>query len=140
MRARVLDERLERIPLLARLVEIEVRKRDRAGLRTLVQDIARKADCRSNAKGGTCVWLNGVWSGHLDSLFFYEDSAGKLERARRLLEQNDCASALAVLREAELREGPHRLILERLEKAQVCLGDNAQAQNTRTLIEQLRAL
>lgn|GEM_PF-1121047 len=124
LRARIVKDRPDDFDLITKLLAVEVRKKDRPSLLRQVVLVRDANHCLSERPGSICGSLEKLWEESLSTLLFFEESAAKFEKVRRLLETRDCASALPVLKEVAAREDPLlRTYLERLVQVQECLGD-----------------
>ncbi len=140
LQEKALVERPWDLELSLRFSAYHLKNRDRNSLVDLFTRLQTALACalRSPPKRAACEALARSWNGNLDSVLFYEDSAQKLEQARRLVEAKDCPAALAVLKEVESREGPAKGVLAGTEKAYKCLGDVAGEARTAEKLKQIR--
>lgn len=139
LRIRILKERPEDLTLLNKLLEVEVRRKDRLALVKQMTTLRDANHCLTEDPATVCASLAKLWDSSLSQILFYEESAGKLEKVRRAIEVRDCASALPVLKEIIAREGPQlRPYLERLAETQACLGDGLGKAATDERLKELR--
>ena len=91
------------------------------------------------SKTNFCKVLREIWTQNLSQLLFFEQSAPKLEQARRLIDSRECANSLGVLNEVELSEGAVLSLLELKAKALECLADKAKLEALVASLEKLRS-
>ena len=127
---RILSRRPSDWSLLTLVFEAEVARKDRASLRARYVQIWNRNDCPQSKNfmvlqlaPALCQNLWKLWSESLESIFFYEESAVKMQKARAFLDKQNCSEALSVLKEVESREAPFRSLLEEELRAAVCLMD-----------------
>ncbi len=109
--------------VIQQVFDHQVRSRSRTRLLAMVRLLAGANKCQDRQASKLCAELERRWTGYLADLLFFEDSAPKIERSRRLLEAKDCAGAATVLKGVESREGLVLSVEHGLRKALVCLGD-----------------
>ena len=137
---RILAEKSNDMDVLSKIIERNLKNHDRAQLEQIVRQVAASNGCFQNQLDSIplCQQLEKIWVNNLDSIFFFEESAGKFEKARRLLDSKDCAAALPVLKEVEGREGLPKPLLEMLVRVHSCLSDVEGLDAARSRLEQLR--
>lgn len=125
--------------ILERIASYYLKNRDRPALNSFFEEVSKHHGCRLRTRdAAVCADMKALWVGNLDSVYFYEDSASKAERLRRLLLGKDCSGAQAVLRELETREGPLMPLLEAELRVAECLADIATQDRLRVRLEELR--
>jgi hypothetical protein len=127
---KVLTERPTETLLVEKILDFHLRRKDREALRAVVQRLSQELRCgrRVPARLGAreaCERISRLWTDNLDSVLFYEESAQKLERSRRLVLDKDCSSALGILEELKVKENSARPVLRWMSEAYACLGDAA---------------
>lgn len=131
-------------PLVQRVLEVEVKKKNRPALWNLMQKLLSLNSCpaaRSTNKGKEiCRRLRTLWAESLMDLFFFEASAGRLQNARRLVREKNCAEALTTLRELESREGLLQSLSEVYVDTHKCLGDTEAAAKVASRAERWKQL
>ena len=124
---RVLAEAPADSALIQRLLEIEIKKKDRAALIALMKKLLEANACppaRTTAKlREPCRRLMHLWTESLSRSYFFESSAVKLQQAWRLIRERNCNESFSILRELESREGLLQPISEAYVEAYKCLGD-----------------
>ena len=107
-RSREMNRESDQLLLIGRVLDERIANKDRKGLLTSFTSVVDSAKCRAKSSGEKsrlCAELKRLWVGNLDSLSFFEDSAAKLEKARRAVEARDCSLAQSVTNEIEIKEG-----------------------------------
>lgn len=140
LQTKALAERPWDSDLALRLASYHLKTRDRAALIDFMASLQMALGCSARApvRKNVCETFARSWNGNLDSVLFFEDSAQKLEQARRLLEAKDCPAALGVLKEVESREGSTKGVLLAMEKTYKCLGDAGGQSRTVEKLKQIR--
>jgi hypothetical protein len=119
---RIVQDHADEASLLSKVIEWHIRRRDRPGLQALFEGLATRNRCNSLKAAKSCLQFRKLWQNNLDSLIFYETTAGQLEKLRRMIAAQDCAPALPVLKGIIAKEGAFRPALELAEKAYRCAG------------------
>jgi hypothetical protein len=130
LRTKALEKQSANLLVMKKALDSLILLKDRSLVNENFIAIAQRNSCIPNPSSPAapsspmCRELKNLWVGNLDSLFFFEESAGKLEKARRFLESKECDKALSLLKEVELREGSFVSQAELSRRAFECLGDD----------------
>ena len=136
-RKRIIDEMPADSELIVELTEQAVRRKDRQDLQSLYESLSMFCESRG-LRVKSCPLYAQMWQSSLDSVLFFEDSAGKIESSRRLLGSGDCAKALLVLKEVLAREGNVRTVLERMVEGFGCMKDEAGQKTVQDSLKSMR--
>jgi hypothetical protein len=137
--SQIMKSGLKDIAIFAKISSFYLRKKERLALNAFFEELSRAFKCKTVSRDEPiCLQLGRLWNSNLDSIYFFEDSAAKSERLRRLLLAKDCSSAQAVLKELEAREGLLFSLLEAELKISECLADIVLQDRLRVRLEELR--
>lgn len=95
--------------ITSKIFDLFVKQKNRKELVEHYDFFKLKNSC-SIRKSGYCVWLASVWSGHLDSIFFYETSPVKVVDIRGLVHEAKCAQAQNELNQLLEKEGENLIL------------------------------
>lgn len=130
--------------LAQRALEVEAKKKNRPALWTLMRKLLTLNACPPARAPGkskeVCRRLRTLWTEGLMDLFFFETSAGRLQTARRLVQEKNCVEALTILRELESREGLLQSVSAAYVDTHQCLGDSAAAAKVAARAERWKQL
>ena len=124
--SREISRESDQFLLISRVHNERIANKDRKGLLSSFGKVVTSAMCRAKSSGEEshlCLELKRLWIGNLDSLNFYEDSAAKVEKARRAIEARDCLLAQSVTNEIEAKEGLVKANLFLQQQIANCLSD-----------------
>lgn len=143
LRTKALEKQFQNLRIIKKLLDSLVIAKDRNRLLETIIALARRNSCINEEtqhlpKDPLCTEIQNLWMGHLDSILFYEESAAKLEKTRRLLAANECAPALSLIKELELKEGPFFKLSEMAHTAYSCLGDDGNRVAKQNEMQKLR--
>ena len=129
LRTKAIEKQYSNLPVVKKVLDSIVIAKDRALLVETMATLSRKNSCLHPESIGSspsllCKSLEDIWNAHLAAIYFYEDSASKIERARRFLENKECDKALTLLKESAIKEGLNYQVVEYLHEAYTCLGDD----------------
>ncbi len=119
---RIVEDPQSHVLLLKAVLKNRVSSKDRAALLASMRAMVAAQKCREKMTP-VCEELKTLWQGNLDSIVFFESTAGRLEQARRQLITKECKLALGILKEIEAKEGAYKTLLEMYGGAYSCLGD-----------------
>ena len=139
LRVQALDEYSDRWGVIQVLLDLAVRNQSRSELIEVIQSGWRNNRCAgSNPNKDMCGRLKAIWDRNLDSLLLLESSAGQLEKARRFLQSADCSQGIEVLTALRVQEGDQRDLLELLEKAYSCVGNESSLTQVQGALKDLK--
>lgn len=127
---RILSENWFYPSLMEKILNIAIQRKNREMIYSLWRELANRNACllskttssiRSESKN--CQFLMDLWKNNLESLLFFEESAPKLETARRLIKAKDCIVASGLIDQVRSREGISPQILRMQIEASVCQKD-----------------
>jgi len=141
---RILEKYPDDVALSNLVLDYSLRRRDRKLLHANFLAFWRRNQCPPlNSEAGlkgSCLSLFRVWNNNLKTVNFFEDTVVKLQKAKKLIQSNNCVDALPVLKEVEAKEGSLEPLLNLYREAYICLKDTEAAKAVNLRIERLRIL
>jgi hypothetical protein len=129
------------LALMSKIFEYHLRKKDRVSLTETFRRVVDENKCRGAqppTSEAFCDQLKLLWKDNLDSVLFFESSAGKIEKARRFLEKKECTEAGALLRDVESREGAFARLRDMLREVALCVNDPGAALTIEAELQKIR--
>jgi hypothetical protein len=125
-------------PELLELISVHsIKKKDRSILIDLYSRVVKAYQCDSSSKLKVCSYSQRMWVDNLDSIPFYEESSGKIEKLRRLAASESCTTGKTLFDEIYSKEGPSKPVLELGFKIYTCLGNTTEAKKIKLLQDSL---
>ena len=111
------------ISLIEKVIEILLANKNRQALISFARTLSDSFRCRSSGRADICDPITKLWKGNLDSVYFYEESPGKVLRVKNMIKSGECSAAQSLLKEVELREGFPRPLVDTSQAIAECLGN-----------------
>ena len=143
LRTKAVEKKHTNIVIIKKVLDSLVSERDRALLLETMISLVQKNACTHSESAASsrkvlCEQLEKIWIGNLDSIYFFEETAGKMERARRHLLAKECDKALPLLKEVGQKEGALISLSDLFQKTYACLGDDGNRVAKEAELQKLR--
>lgn len=133
---------LRSLALSERFATFHVLHKDRQKLFDFLKAVFDEGSCKDKKKLGTeiCQGIGLLWTRNLDSILFYEESPGKLLKAKQALEKGECVPADLLLRELEAKEGFNLAIVDTHIRIAECLKNGVFQQQLEQRRQEMRVI
>lgn len=135
---RIMEFHFNNSTLINRMFDVLLPKQNRELVMRKWNELSLKNNCPDDAyRKEPCIFLKNIWFETIYSLAFFEDTAPKVESARRAIKDKKCLAARNLLDQIRSKEGVYPALLQLQVDAAICQKDKPGAKKLRNELSAL---